>query len=227
LPIIKRMQGLFILFILGLPIIIYFIFVSIPIGDSHLIMAPIIPVITYSDAGTLKLSAIKDNYRKSGIYRWVNLINAKSYVGGSINLGSRFRDYFKYSFLIHPKNSGPARQGRGGPRSKMTIYKAILKYGYSNFNLESLEYCDITTLIEREQYYIDTLNPEYNILNMAGSSSVYKHTEEGLTKLREHLIKLNKGKGIKVEVTDMETNTKIVGLGRPSSVQARRRHMIQ
>lgn len=46
----------------------------------------------------------------------------------------------------------------------------MLKYGYNNFNLEILEYCDKNILIEREQYYIDLLKPEYNICKTAGSS---------------------------------------------------------
>jgi len=44
------------------------------------------------------------------------------------------------------------------------IYKALLKNGYSNFTLEILEYCDSEDLIKREQYYLELLKPEYNIL---------------------------------------------------------------
>jgi len=33
-------------------------------------------------------------------------------------------------------------------------------------------------ILSREQYYIDSLNPEYNILKTAGSLLGYKHTEE-------------------------------------------------
>ena len=65
------------------------------------------------------------------------------------------------------------------------IYKALLKYGYSNFQLEILEYCDPSIIIEREQYYIDLLIPEYNILKVAGSSFGYKHTVESLKKMSE------------------------------------------
>lgn len=49
------------------------------------------------------------------------------------------------------------------------IYSAILKYGYENFKLDIMEYNNKKNIIEREQYYIDTLNPEYNILKLAGS----------------------------------------------------------
>jgi hypothetical protein len=58
----------------------------------------------------------------------------------------------------------------------------MLKYGYSTFSLEILEYCEISKVIDpcgprtrvlgpqgREQYYMDLLKPEYNILQKAGS----------------------------------------------------------
>jgi hypothetical protein len=38
------------------------------------------PVVTYLNADTLKLQIIKENKKKSGIYRWTNLINGKSYI---------------------------------------------------------------------------------------------------------------------------------------------------
>ena len=67
----------------------------------------------------------------------------------------------------------------------MTIYKALLKYGYSNFQLEILEYCEANNAVEREQHYIDIYKPEYNTLKLAGSSLGYKHTEETLAKFKE------------------------------------------
>lgn len=65
----------------------------------------------------------------------------------------------------------------------MNICNALLKYGYSNFSLTILEYCKPNKCLEREQYYIDLLQPEYNILRRAGSSLGYKHTEEARAKI--------------------------------------------
>ena len=79
-------------------------------------------------------------------------------MGSAINLSGRFRTY--YSLLSIEKITS---------KSKSHILRAILKYGYSNFELEILEYCDPENLIKREQYYIDLLKPEYNILKIAGS----------------------------------------------------------
>ena len=38
-------------------------------------------------------------------------------------------------------------------------------------------------ILEREQYYLETLSPEYNILKLAGSSLGYKYTEETIAKI--------------------------------------------
>jgi group I intron endonuclease len=66
----------------------------------------------------------------------------------------------------------------------MIIYKALLAHGFENFTLEILEYCDLSVLIEREQYYLDLLKPEYNILKFAGSSLGVKHSKKTIEKIR-------------------------------------------
>lgn len=53
-----------------------------------------------------------------------------------------------------------------------------MKYGYSNFSLEILEYCDLYDTIQREQYFIDLLKPQYNILQVEGSSLGYLHSAD-------------------------------------------------
>jgi len=49
--------------------------------------------------------------------------------------------------------------------------------------LEILEYCLPEDVIKREQYYMDILQPEYNILRVAGSSFGYKHSDEARSKM--------------------------------------------
>ena len=69
------------------------------------------------------------------------------------------------------------------------IHKALLKYGYSNFKLEILEYCDTVNCIEREQFYraaLDLYKPNYNILKLAGSSQGFKHSPETIAKLKKN-----------------------------------------
>ena len=94
----------------------------------------------------------------------MNVINNKSYVGSSINLGRRFKKYYNYSHISKIKRNFP-------------IHSALLKYGYSSFKLEILEYCESSILIKREQYYLDNLKLEYNVLKIAGSMLGFKHSE--------------------------------------------------
>jgi len=62
--------------------------------------------------------------------------------------------------------------------NKSIIYRAILKYGYSQFSLEILEYCEPENCIAREQYYLNILPRDYNILPNAGSLLGFKHSEQ-------------------------------------------------
>jgi group I intron endonuclease len=66
------------------------------------------------------------------------------YVGSSINLSRRFTNYFNISYLS---------------KNNLIISRALIKYGFSNFSLEILEYCDKSVLLKREQHYMDILKP--------------------------------------------------------------------
>ena len=64
----------------------------------------------YTNADTQRIQILKENKSKSGIYRWVNLKNGKSYVGSSTKLSRRLRDYFDISplffFFLKKKKEG-------------------------------------------------------------------------------------------------------------------------
>ena len=108
-----------------------------------------------------------------GIYRWVNNLNGKTYIGSSNNLSVRFYTYYSLRSLA---------------KSNRPMERALLKYGFSNFSLEILEYCNLNNLLKREQYYLNNLKPEYNIVETAGSTIGYKHTEESLKIMRDFIL---------------------------------------
>jgi len=126
------------------------------------------PVKKYTNAD--KVSIFADNRNKTGVYRWINNLNESTYIGSSTNLSVRFYTYYSLASLV---------------KSNRPIERALLKYGYSNF---TLEYCEIDSLLKREQYYLDNLKPVYNIVEKAGSILGYKHTEESLKKMRDFII---------------------------------------
>ena len=111
----------------------------------------------------------KDNKDKSFVYRWINKVNNKEYLGSTANAKRRLLKYYDLSSLN---------------LVSMPIYKAILKHGHSNFIFEIIEYCEPDKVLEREQYYLDNFDFDYNILEKADSILGYKHTEETLSKMK-------------------------------------------
>lgn len=104
---------------------------------------------------------------KSGIYKIINTTNGKCYVGSAVNLPGRWAS--------HRKN---LRSKKHNPK----LQNAWNKYGEDAFEFLVIEFVDDKTkLIEREQYWIDTLDvvkKGYNILPTAGSMLGYKASEE-------------------------------------------------
>lgn len=121
------------------------------------------PKVIYNNCDTQKNQILKENKNKAVVYRWINKIKNKTYIGSSIDFTTRLYKYYSLKHLM--ENNTP-------------IHNALLKYGYSNFSLEILEYCNVKNTILREQYYFDILKPEYNILEKAGSSLGFKHSPE-------------------------------------------------
>src|SRR5690242_831964 len=123
------------------------------------------PVTVYN-CGLDKARLLKENRDRAAVYRLVNKCNNKTYIGSTINCTNRFYKYFNLKHLAERRTP---------------IHLALLKYGFENFTLEILEYCEEgVNPITREQYYFSKLKPEYSILEQAGSSLGYKHTETTL-----------------------------------------------
>lgn len=84
------------------------------------------------------------------------------------------KNYFSVAYITNPR------------RDKTAIYSALIKYGYSNFKLDILEHTSPNKSIEREQYYMDLLSPEYNLLKIAGSGLGYKHSDSSKLMMSEN-----------------------------------------
>jgi group I intron endonuclease len=96
---------------------------------------------------------------------------------------------------------------------KTPIYNSIRKYGLSNFSLEILEYCDNSfSILDREQYYIDKLSPEYNILKIAGSSYGFKHSAATLNLFKEREVSI-----------ETKNNLSVASMGRVLTTEVRKK----
>jgi len=113
---------------------------------------------------------IKEELRhKSGIYGFLCKTNNKLYIGSSKTLLSRFNNHIN------------------GYNSNILLQNAINKYNLQDFTFIIFEYCEIGELISREQFYMDELKPEYNILQVAGSLLGFIHSEETKAKISKAL----------------------------------------
>ena len=106
---------------------------------------------------------------KSGIYKIKNRLNDKIYIGSTKNAQRRWNQH--KSELQNSKHNNPHLQN------------AFDKYGVSNFKFSIVEKIkDVENLIDREQHYMDKLDPEYNIIPRANR---HKFAEETKQKMSE------------------------------------------
>lgn len=131
------------------------------------------PIKRYNSLKGERLQIIRDQKNKTGVYMLINNINGHNYVGSSINLAGRMKNYLNTASLKSKKNSN------------MPIVKALLKYGQEDFSLWILEYVEPSNLSIRETFYIALIIPYYNVLKQGYSSVGYKHTEETKSLLSE------------------------------------------
>ena len=96
------------------------------------------------------MQQISKNLEISGVYIITNSINGRRYIGSSNNIRKRLWKH--RSLLRHNKHENPHLQN------------AWNKYGEDNFVYSILEECDVSILLEREQYYIDKYKPDINIV---------------------------------------------------------------
>lgn len=125
------------------------------------------PIKIYNNFKENRVNILKEEKVKSGVYCLINKVNGHSYVGSSINLASRMRNYLNNTFLKSKQNV-----------NMVAIVKDLLKYDQSNFTLLILEYVEPEFLTIRETYYIIHLMPYYNVLKQGYSFLGYKHTND-------------------------------------------------
>lgn len=88
-----------------------------------------------------------------GVYRITNLATGDFYIGSSKNIKRRWADHkCPTRWKLRPSK----------------LYQDMQKYGLDNFKFEVIEETTEEERTHREQYYIETLKPSYNILRAEG-----------------------------------------------------------
>lgn len=91
----------------------------------------------------------------SGIYIIRSLLDARCYVGSGANLRMRF--------------NGHRRSLRKGIHENPKLQNFYNKYGEVSLEWSVLEFCEKDQLIVREQFYLDTIKPWFNVHTVAKS----------------------------------------------------------
>jgi group I intron endonuclease len=152
---------------------------------------------------------------KPGVYLITNIINGKKYVGSSAIMLRRLKEYLNPLYLERNLKKGNSK-----------LLRALLKYGYSNFEFKVLEVFEHQSspglgypspepkkaeirmqLLAREQYFLDKIKPEYNINLKAGSNLGRSYSEEVRKKMS--LAKLGKVGNKKGAILSVETRALI------------------
>lgn len=111
-----------------------------------------------------------------GVYLIKCKISNNFYVGSSVNIQHRFS--------VH-KNELKKQVHHCIP-----LQNSWNKYGSENFEFIIIEFCIKEETLIREQYYIDTLKPEYNIcLSSSAPMTGRKHKQETIEKFKKRKVK--------------------------------------
>lgn len=107
----------------------------------------------------------------SGIYQIYNLITNTYYIGSAFNLSKRFSSH---KWLL--------TNNRHWNKKLQNSYN---KHGGDNFEFRLLECCSKEIVIQREQYYFDSLKPYYNYNPTAGNCAGRKLTQSHIQRIKE------------------------------------------
>lgn len=141
---------------------------------------------------------------KSGIYKILNLINSKFYIGSAANILVRWQQ--------HRNNLKYNKHKNQHLQAAWNLYNKI------NFKFIIIEECSIINLIEREQYWLDLTKcydreVGYNINIKANSMLGFKHSNETKFKFKNRIYtdqqKANMSAGQKGKKYSEETKLKL------------------
>lgn len=148
--------------------------------------------------------------RTSGIYQILCVSTGKVYIGSTVNLRQRYGDH--WGILRRGKHHNPALQN------------AWNAYGADAFAFTAIELVAPDRLIEREQYYLDTIRPYdrtigYNYRRIAETSKGLRWNEESRHRFSEQLQGRHYGDSWREKIARALTGRK----GPPRSAEARRK----
>jgi len=115
------------------------------------------------------------NWGISGIYKIESKIKPERiYIGSSFDVRRRWSSHLSYLRINKHGND--------------KLQRHYNKYGKEDLVFSLLLGCETGSLLIHEQYFLDALDPYFNVTRTAGSPGAYKHTREHIEKTRKRLL---------------------------------------
>lgn len=135
----------------------------------------------------------KEESNLCGIYKISNILNDKIYIGSAIIFRKR-----KDKHLL---------ELRRNIHHSIILQRFYNKYGENFLKFSIIEICNRDNLIEKEQFWIDKLNPKFNICKIAGYGNRLNIPMSEKSKIKLSISK--KGKRMSVKSIEKMRQTKI------------------
>jgi group I intron endonuclease len=148
------------------------------------------------------------NTNISGVYKIVNIINKKFYIGSTKDFNHRWKNEHK---VLLNKNKHINRY----------LQYAWNKYTEKNFKFEIIEECSPDQCLIREQYYLDTLTPwnceiGYNLSKCSGGGDTISYHPNLEEIKKKHSINTKERWNKKTETDKIAYSNKMKGIGNPN-----------
>lgn len=133
---------------------------------------------------------------KSGIYKILNNVTEKFYLGSAVNFKARWTQHkSKLRLNVHPNKY---------------LQASWNLHGNMAFEFIILEYVERDKIPEREQYWLDELKPYdreigYNLYKIAGSPLGTKWTEERKEKARKRMLGFKHSEASKAKMKEIKS----------------------
>lgn len=154
-----------------------------------------------------------------GIYQIKSLQSGNIYIGQSMNMPKRWNQHLL-----------ALRRGKHYSRHLQSAY---LKYGVNNFEFKPLIYCEQFELTRYEQYFVDTLKPEYNThtecvdsplgTKRPESASKISAKLKGITRSPETRAKMSKSQKGKTRSAELKKRFSEMRKGRPHTEEEKKK----
>lgn len=114
----------------------------------------------------------QENKNSSGIYCITNIMDNRIYIGSCKNFKLRIKEHLN---CLKRNN-----------HNNIYLQNFVNKYGVESLKFHIIEFSEIINLVNTEQYYLDSLNPQFNICKKAYQPPVkYSLTEEQINQIAD------------------------------------------